>query len=230
MPFFICKNQHIDQITTNMANDQFDNTEFDEHKKMFFGRLEEVFFTVPKYIVLSFMCQRRIPKKNDIIRMALKRKYTFCDKFCTEELCEAFDNLAENGYIVKIDSYHLETIHRLLDMCKIEHQGLLPSLDDWDVTPKGYSVYSYIMSIFDMSHLESEESTLMKKNAKPVCGCALTKEYLIEAINNSYEMKRIIKYHPKAFDLNEIKPCMPWCRRWWKIIPKGFSCDINADE
>jgi hypothetical protein len=201
----------------------FDPSE--HYSKIILQCLDELCLSIPEYFLLNRMGDTGLNgHKEYLMRAALKRVPNFFRRLKLEELELALSHLTEEGFIVKVDAYHLETINRLLTMCKIKYKGL-PEIGDYDLTPRGFSVYLYLMkTIFsqDFSSFHKNDPTLMRNRSGHDIGdvveaCAPTIE---ELIKNSDTVHGV-------YDDNDIHYCGQWCRRWWKIIPKGYSCKIT---
>jgi hypothetical protein len=233
--FFDVNNTRIREreiMARNQSNENDARTNFEKSYTSFLNCLEEIQFTIPEFFLLRFMCEFGVHlPKNDLIRIARHRKFKYCwrpnaDRPSTDELQTALDRLVKSGYVVHIDSYHLETIHRLLDMCQIKIRGFLPVVGDYDATPKGFSVYFYVMETVDDVSYINEYDGIVKENKKIIHVCAPTLNKLKDVITNNLSLQRLQRLHPEFYNLSNIESeyCGPWCRRWWKIIPKGYLC------
>jgi hypothetical protein len=204
--------------------------------------LDEIQFTIPEYHVLNYMCDvGAYGQRKDVLRYISHRKPTLFRKPSEEEMAEALDTLLSKGHLVEINEFHLETIKRLLDMCKIIYRGFLPNKGDIDVTPKGFSVYRYWREIvFSAGYIEKNDVAAIFDNGmktrfgdtKIICYCGASKELLVNAMQNYQDTQSSTWLH-YDFNIDQIRYCGQWCRRWYKIIPIGYLCEtreLNDEE
>jgi hypothetical protein len=121
--------------------------------------LDEIQFTIPEYTVLQWMGNCVFSEfETDLVQFIAKWDNEVYRKLTHNEITIAISRLLSKGHLVKIDEFHLETIHRLLDMCKIENRGFLPLLGHIEVTPRGFSVYQYFQTtILEQNYIHNQD-------------------------------------------------------------------------